>query len=683
MQQPIAEKNDTILEIHGDKRVDPYFWMNNRENPKVIDYLNDENAYLDNVMYDYKEVREDLFKEIISRIKQTDESVPYFSSGYYYYTRFEEAKEYPIYCRKKDTLKNEEELLIDVNQLAAGSKFCSVVGINISPDNKYVSYGIDTVGRRLYNIKVKNIKTGVHLDINFENTIGFAEWAEDNKTLFYSVKDINTLRSYKVMRHIIGSDKPDVEVYTETDETFSCMAYKCKSDQYIFIKSENKISTEFWMLDAYKPSNPFRLFMKRESDHEYSLDHYADSFYIMTNWEAKNFRLMSTAIDKTTKENWKEIIPHRPDVMIEDFDVFDKFMVVAERKNGLMQIRINKWFSDQVDYINFGEEDYTAAMGHNPEFNTAWLRYGYTSLTTPASTFDYNMESHEKVLKKQQEVLGAFSPNDYEAKRLFVPSRDGKMIPVSIVYKKGIILDGSNPLLLYGYGSYGHNVDPMFSSPRLSLLNRGFIFAIAHIRGSQIYGREWYEDGKLLHKMNTFYDFIDCAEYLIKQKYTSPKSLFAQGGSAGGLLIGAVINMRPDLFKAVVAQVPFVDVISTMLDESIPLTTGEYDEWGNPNNKDYYNYMKSYSPYDNVSSKEYPAMLVTSGLHDSQVQYWEPTKWVAKLRELKKDSNLLLLHTNMDAGHGGASGRFEAHKETALVYSFYFKLLQLKPKFNK
>jgi oligopeptidase B len=676
---PVAERIEKELVKHSDIRIDPYFWMNDRENPNVIDYLNAENDYTNSYLSDYKDFRENLFQELVSRIKQTDESVPYFDNGYFYISRFEEGKEYPIYSRKKGSLDAPEEIMLDVNEMAKGHAYYQVGGLSVSPDNRWLAFGVDNVSRRQYKLYFKNLETDELLPQTIENTSGYAAWGNDNRTLFYTAKNPQTLRTDKIFRHILGETaESDILVYEETDETFYTTVYKTKSEKFIMIASSSTLTSEYQYLDADKPEGKFTVFHPRERELEYSVDHYKDKFYIVTNWNAKNFRLMVTSLNKTTKDNWTELIAHRPDVLLEDIEIFSHYLVVGERKNGLINLRIINWKTKEEHYLDFGEEDYTAGVSINPDFESNTLRYSYTSLTTPRSVYDYNMDDRSKVLLKEQEVLGDFDKSNYEAKRLYANSRDGKQIPVSIVYRKGIEKDGNNPTLLYGYGSYGINIDPYFSSSRLSLLDRGFIFVIAHIRGSETLGRQWYDDGKMMAKMNTFNDFIDCAQFIINEHYTSPNKLFAQGGSAGGLLMGAVANMAPQLFKGILADVPFVDVVTTMLDESIPLTTGEYDEWGDPNKEESYFYMKSYSPYDNVTAQNYPSMLVTTGLYDSQVQYWEPAKWVAKLRYLKTDRNPLLLHTNMDAGHGGASGRFEQFKEVALEYAFMFKLLGIK-----
>jgi oligopeptidase B len=673
IKPPVAEKIAKALTIHGDKRIDDYYWMNNREDPKVIAWLNAENAYLDTIMSPEKKLRGKLYEEMKSRIKETDMSVPYLKNGYYYYTRYEEGREYPVYCRKKGSLEAEEQVILNVNELAAGHAYCQVSGLSVSPDATLLAYGIDTVSRRRYTIRIKNLETNQLLPDAIHETTAGSTWAADNKTLFYSRKDTVTLRADRIMRHTLGS-ATDREVYHETDETYDVSVEKTKSGKYIVISSESTLSAESRILDASKPNGAFRVFQPREKNMLYSIDHRNDKFYIVTNWDALNFRLMECPLDKTSRQNWKELVPNRPDVLLEGLEVFKDFTVLEERKNGLTHIRVINDRTGGEKYLPFSEAAYTAAVGNNPEMDSKALRYSYTSMITPNSVYDYNMETGSSELKRQQEVLGGYDPKDYATERLFATATDGTKIPVSIVYKKTFEKNGKKPLLLYGYGSYGHSMEAAFSANRLSLLDRGFAFAIAHVRGGQEMGRQWYEDGKMFKKKNTFTDFIACASYLVQQHYTDTLHLYAMGGSAGGLLMGAVVNMQPGLFHGVVAQVPFVDVVTTMLDESIPLTTGEFDEWGNPKNKDAYDYMKSYSPYDNVTRKSYPNMLVTTGLHDSQVQYWEPAKWVAKLREMKTDNHLLLLHTNMEAGHGGASGRFTALKEVALEYAFLLKL---------
>ncbi|GHA76565.1 S9 family peptidase [Pontibacter akesuensis] len=677
-QPPVAKKVPKELTTHGDTRIDNYYWMNQREDPEVISYLSAENTYTDKMLAHTKDLQQQLFDEIVGRIKQNDASVPFKDDGYWYYTRYEEGKEYPIYARKKGTMEAAEEIMLNANERAEGQSYYSAAGINVSPNNQLLAFGEDTVSRRKYTLRFKNLQTGKLLPDEIPNTTGSAVWANDNKTVYYTMKD-PALRSFKIFKHTLGTPtSQDKEVYHEADETFNTFVYKTKSEDYIIIGSGSTLSNEYRYLDANKPNGEFKVIQPRERGLEYSVDHFGNNFYIVTNKDgAKNFKLVQTPVSKPGKANWKEVIPHREDVLLEGIEIFKDYLTLQERKNGLTQIRVKSWKDSKTDYyIDFGEEAYTAYIGNNPDFDSNKLRYGYTSLTTPYSTYDYNMKTKEQELLKRDEVVGDFDPANYEAKRVYATADDGTKIPVSLVYRKGTVLNGQNPTLLYAYGSYGSSTNPGFSSVRLSLLDRGFVYAIAHIRGGQEMGRQWYEDGKLLKKKNTFTDFIDAAEYLIEQNYTNPDKLFAQGGSAGGLLMGAVVNMRPDLFEGVLAAVPFVDVVTTMLDTSIPLTTGEFDEWGNPAEKQYYDYMLSYSPYDQVEAKEYPNMLVTTGLHDSQVQYWEPAKWVAKLRDMKTDDNMLLLHTNMEAGHGGASGRFQRYKETALQYAFLLNLLE-------
>jgi len=677
IKAPKAEKIEKKLEIHGDVRVDNYYWLNDKENPKVIDYLNEENTYYDAKTAHTKEFQEELFQELKSRIKEDDESVPYKKNNYYYITRFKKGNQYPIFARKKETLKAEEEILFDVNNLAKGHSYYKLSGLSVSPNNKIIAFGIDTVSRRQYTLQFKNLETGGLFPEKIENTTGTASWASDNKTVFYTQKNPTTLRSEKVFRHVLGTDPVnDIEVFFEKEEAFSTYVYRTKSEKYIIIGSHSTVSTEYRYLDAENPLGEFQIFQPRERDLEYNIAHYNSHFYILTNKDnAINFKLMKTPIKETSKENWFDVIPHREDVLLEDISIFKDFLVIEERSNGLNKIRIMRWDDSEDYYLPFEEETYSAGVYFNPEFDTSCIRYGYNSMTTPSSVIDFNVDSKRKEIKKEQQILGGkFNKNNYKSERLWANALDGTKIPISLVYHKNTTLTKETPLLLYGYGSYGHTIDAGFSSTRLSLLDRGFVFAIAHVRGSEYLGRKWYEDGKLLNKKNTFTDFIDCAKFLIAKNYTSKKHLYASGGSAGGLLMGSVINMNPNLFNGVIASVPFVDVVTTMLDDSIPLTTGEYDEWGNPNEKEYYEYMKSYSPYDNVSNQDYPNMLVTTGLNDSQVQYFEPAKWIAKLRELKEGNNILIMHTDMDTGHGGASGRFDALKEVARDYSFILDL---------
>ncbi len=675
LKSPVAKKINKELTHHGDVRVDPYYWLNERTSPEVIDYLNKENDYTKGMLAHTEKLQEKIYEEIVGRIKKDDTSVPYKKNGYFYQTQYQEENEYPLYVRKSIADKAAEEVMLNVNDLAKDYSYFATGGLSVSPNNKILAYGEDTLSRRIYTIRFKNLETGEMIEDHIPNTTGSVTWAADNKTVFYSIKD-EALRSYKIFKHKLGTDPTsDQEIYHESDETFRTFVYKTKSQKYLIIGSFSTLTNEYRILEADNPDGKFRIFHPRDraGNLEYSFDHKDDKFYIVTNYKAKNFRLMETPENKTGLTNWKEVLPNRDDVLLEDIELFDDYMVVSERKNGITNIRIMG--NDGSDhYVDFGEKAYLAYTSTNAELNTEIVRLGYQSMTTPSTVFDYNMKTKTLEQRKQTEVVGDFTPSNYQSERFFVKARDGAEIPVSMVYKKGTKKDGTAPLLLYAYGSYGANMEPYFSAARLSLLDRGFIFAIAHIRGGQEMGRHWYEDGKLLKKKNTFTDYIDCAEYMISEKYASPDRLFAMGGSAGGLLMGAVVNMRPDLWRGVVAAVPFVDVVTTMLDESIPLTTGEFDEWGNPKEKEYYDYMKSYSPYDNIEKKDYPNMLVTTGLHDSQVQYWEPAKWVAKLRELKTDNNVLLLSTEMEAGHGGASGRFKRNKETAKEYAFMVDL---------
>lgn len=674
---PIAKKIPTTLEKHGDVRIDNYFWMNQRDHSEVLSYLKQENKYNAKLTAHTKTFQDDLFQEMKGRIKEDDESVPYKLNGYWYLARYEKGKDYPIYSRKKDSLDAPEEILFDVNEMAKGYEYYNLGGINVSPDNKLVAFAVDNIGRRQYSIGVKNLESGEVFPVKIENVTGGSTWANDNKTLYYTRKDEDTLRSDRIFKHVLGTDTTqDDLVYHEKDETFNTYVYKSKSERFIIIGSNSTLTSEFRFLDADIPSGEFKLVQERIRGLEYSIAHYGDYFYILTNKDqASNFKLMKTAVDATEAKNWEDVIAHRDEVLIEDIDIFKKYLVVTQRQEGLTRIKVIRWDGSDSYFIPFKSQTYTASTGANPDFNTNILRYSYNSMTTPTSIIDFNMDTQEKEIKKQQEVLGGkFNKENYTSERIWATAGDGTKVPMSIVYRKGIEKDGKNPLLQYAYGSYGSTIDPYFSTVRLSLLDRGFIFALAHVRGGEYLGRQWYEEGKLLKKKNTFTDFIDCTKHLIEQGYTSPEHLYASGGSAGGLLIGAVANMAPTLYKGMMAAVPFVDVLTTMLDHSIPLTTGEYDEWGNPNNQEYYEYIKAYSPYDNVVSQDYPNLLITTGYHDSQVQYWEPAKWVAKLRELKTDKNVVLFHTNMDAGHSGASGRFEALKEVAEEYAFLLDL---------
>ena len=688
LKAPSAEKQAKSLTIHNSTRIDNYFWMRltdeqktakNKDNQtqKVEAYLNAENEYFDKVTASTNNFQKELFEEMKGRIKEDDTSVPYFRNNYFYITRFEKGSQYPIYSRKKESLEVDEEILFDVNQEALEHEYFQLGALNVSPDNKLVAFATDTVSRRQYTIQIKNLETGELLTDKIENTTGGSVWSNDNKTLFYTKKDPLTLRSSSIYRHILGTDaSQDVIVFEEKDETYSTYVYKTKSHKFIVIGSSSTLSSEYRIISADKPYGDWKVIHPREDNLEYSLAHYGDYFYIQTNKDdAINFKLMKTPVNKTTKENWVDVIPHRNETLLEDVSIFKNYLVIEERSNGLGKIRIKTWDGKEDYYLPFNEETYSAGVYANPEFDTDVIRYSYNSMTTPNSVIDFNMKNQTKEIKKEQEVLGGkFDKNNYKSERIWATARDGKKVAISLVYHKDTELNKNTPLLQYAYGSYGYTISDGFSSTRLSLLDRGFVYAVAHIRGGQYLGREWYNDGKMMNKKNSFFDFIDCSKYLIDNNYTSAKHLYAMGGSAGGLLVGAVSNLNPELYNGIIAAVPFVDVISTMLDESIPLTTGEFDEWGNPKEKEAYDYMLSYSPYDQVTSKDYPNMLVTTGYFDSQVQYWEPAKWVAKLRELKTDKNTLLLHTNMDVGHGGASGRFDALKETAIDYTFLLAL---------
>lgn len=676
MQSPKAKKVPLKLEKHGDVRVDNYYWLNDRTDSEVIRYLEEENDYTKEMLNDTVQLQDKLFHEIVGRIKEDDESVPYFKNGYWYYSKFAKGQEHPIYCRKKGSLDGQEQVMLDVNELAEGHAYYHVAGMSISPNNRYLAFGEDTVSRRIYTIRIKDLETGEMSDLKIEGTTGGASWAHDNTTLFYTARDEQTLRSHQIYRIDTITQEKEM-VYEEADNTFYTYVGKSKSQKYLMISSSSTLTTEYRYLDASDPKGEFKVFQSRVRGMEYSISHFEDRWYILTNWEAQNFRLMMTGEADTEREHWQEVITHRKDVLLEGMELFKNFMVLEERDMGINKLRVIEHASNIEYYLEFEDEAYSCWCSTNPEFDTDILRFGFTSMTTPISIYDLNMVDRSKVLMKQQEVVGGYDPAEYQSKRLLINTRDGLKLPISLVYKKSEFKQ-DNPLLLYAYGSYGHSLDPYFSSVRLSLLDRGFVYAIAHIRGGEDLGRPWYEDGKLLNKKNTFNDFIDAAEYLQQNDWCAESHLYAMGGSAGGLLMGAVINDRPELFRGVIAAVPFVDVVTTMLDDSIPLTTGEYDEWGNPNEMEYYHYIKSYSPYDNVEVKDYPNMLVTTGLHDSQVQYWEPAKWVAKLRELKTDNNMLLLYTNMETGHSGASGRFSVHKETAMEYAFLLKLEGIK-----
>ena len=688
VKTPKAEIQAKSLTIHNSTRIDNYFWMRlsdeqktaknkDTQTQKVEAYLNSENEYFDQVTASTNNFQKELFEEMKGRIKEDDTSVPYFRNDYFYITRFEKGSQYPIYSRKKENLEAKEEVLFDVNNEAEGYEYFQLGGLNVSPNNTLVAFATDTVSRRQYSIQIKNLETGNILTDKIENTTGGSVWSNDNKTLFYTKKDPLTLRSSSIYRHILGTDaSEDVIVYEEKDETYSTYVYKTKSHKFIVIGSSSTLSSEFRIISADKPYGDWKIIQPREDNLEYSLAHYGDYFYLQTNKDdAINFKLMKTPVNKTTKENWVDVIPHRKETLLEDVSIFKNYLVIEERTQGLGKIRIKTWDGKEDYYLPFDEETYSAGVYANPEFDTEVIRYSYNSMTTPNSVIDFNMKNQTKEVKKEQEVLGGkFNKSNYKSERIWATARDGKKVAISLVYHKDTELNKDTPLLQYAYGSYGYTISDGFSTTRLSLLDRGFVYAVAHIRGGQYLGREWYNDGKMMNKKNSFFDFIDCSKYLIEKNYTSAKHLYAMGGSAGGLLMGGVSNLNPELYNGIIAAVPFVDVISTMLDESIPLTTGEFDEWGNPKEKEAYDYMLSYSPYDQVEAKDYPNMLVTTGYFDSQVQYWEPAKWVAKLREVKTDNNILLLRTNMDVGHGGASGRFDALKETAVDYTFLLAL---------
>jgi oligopeptidase B len=677
---PIAKRIPHKLEKHGHVRNDDYYWLNNRENPEVIDYLNKENDYYKKATAHTVDFQKDLFEEMKSRIKEDDQSVPYLYNGYFYITRHEKGKDYPIYSRKKGSLEAKEEILFDCNEMAKEQSYFQLGGLSISEDNKWAAFSVDLVSRRQYTLQFKNLETNEILPTKIINTSGGATWAADNKTVFYSRNDEVTLRTDKIFKHKLGSDSADDQlVFFEKDETFDSNIYKSKSEKYIIIVSSSTLTSEYQTILANNPDGEFKIFQKRTRGLEYSISHYGDSFYILTNKDkATNFKLMKTNENNTSKDNWVDVISHNKDVLLEKIDIFKDYLVVSERSNGLSKIKIMPWRGEAY-FLPFEIETYTAYTTSNIDFNTEILRYGYQSMATPVSVIDFNMRTKTKKILKELEVQGGkFDKNNYEEKRIWATATDGTKVPISIVYRKGIKKDGNNPLLLNAYGSYGYSSEPYFSTFNLSLLDRGFILGIAHVRGGEDLGRQWYEDGKLLKKKNTFTDFIDCTRFLIDEKYTSRQHMYAEGGSAGGLLMGVLANMAPEFYNGIISQVPFVDVVTTMLDDSIPLTTGEYDEWGNPNEKKYYDYMLSYSPYDNVKAQDYPSLYISTGLHDSQVQYWEPAKWVAKLRLLKTNDKKLFLDTNMEAGHGGASGRFEALKELAKEFTFLLDLEGIK-----
>ena len=674
---PRAPPRPRRLERHGDVRVDEYYWLRDCDDPEVRAYLEAENDYLEDRLRPVHELRERLFEEIRGRIPQTDVSAPYRDGTHRYYWRYEDGRQYRLYCRSPlDAAGGGEQIILDVDALAEGHEFCDAAILDISPDERLLAYAVDTVGRRRYAIRFRDLAADADLPDVVPDVVCEAVWANDNRTLFYTRQDPVTLRPFQVRRHTLGSDAAaDELVYEERDETFVCGVGKSRSQRFILIGSQQTLTSEYRYLNADRPGGAGVVFLPREHGHEYRIDHYRGRFYIRSNAAARNFRLLETPDDRPAREHWRELVPHRDDVLLEAFELFRDHLVVQERRDGLVRLRVQPWEGAGGHEVAFDEPAYDAFIDrHNHVADTPVLRFQYSSLGTPASTVDYDMRTRARTLVKRDEVLGGFDPARYRTERLHAEAADGARVPISLVARRDTPRDGTSPLLLYGYGAYGISLDAGFRSPRLSLLDRGFVYAIAHVRGGEELGRSWYDAGRLLNKKNTFTDFIACAERLIELGYTRPERLFAMGGSAGGLLLGAVLNLRPDLFHGAVAQVPFVDVVTTMLDESIPLTTGEYDEWGDPRVRRYYEYIRSYSPYDNVTARRYPHLLVLAGLHDSQVQYWEPAKWVARLRARKTDENLLLLRTNLDAGHGGASGRYERYRETALQYAFLLDL---------
>ena len=689
---PDTEKTPHKMEIHGDTRIDNYYWMRltdeqksakkyDNQTQKVVDYISSEDKYLKNSLEHTKPLQKTLFDEMVGRIKKTDMSVPYLDNGYYYYVRYEEKSEYPIYCRKYKSIDNAEEIILDVNQLAEGYEYFAIGGMSVSPDNQWLAYGADTLSRRFYKVYFKHLPTGKVLEQTIPDATGGIAWANDNETVFYTRKNKVTLLGEKIYRHKKGTDsKKDELVYEEKDKTYYNGVYRSKSGSYIIIYNSSTLVSDYHILSADDPDGDFINFSPRGEKHEYNIQHYKDHFYIISNKDAPNNRLMKTKINATDISNWEEVISHRDDVHLLGLEIFKNHLVLSERKDGLRAIRIKDMKTDGDTYIDFNEETYSAYISTNEEYNTNILRYSYSSMLVPSSVFDYNMDTGEKVLLKQREVPGKGYDKDlYEAKTIYATSRDGKeKIPIYLVYRKDMKKDGPQPLLLYSYGSYGSTSDPYFSSTRLSLLDRGVIYALTNVRGSQIYGRRSYEEGKMLNKKNTFYDFIDAGKFLVSEGYTDSDQLMCSGGSAGGLLIGAVINMEPDLWKGAIAAVPFVDVVTTMLDPSIPLTSNEWDEWGDPRNEEYYHYMLSYSPYDQIEDRAYPNILVTSGFFDSQVQYWEPLKYVAKLRDHWLGDNRLYLYMNMETGHGGKSGRFRVYEEYALEYAFLLDIVGIK-----
>jgi len=675
---PMAKKVARLDTIHGEVREDDYFWLRDKTDPGVLSYLKSENEYAESIMVHTQEFQEKLYQEMLSRIKETDLSVPEKLDDYYYYRRTEEGKQYRIHCRKKGSLEADEEIILDENALAENHDYFRIGVSRLSPDHRLLAYSVDTSGSEYFTIYVKDLTTGDLFEDVIKDVDDTIVWANDNRTIFYKKLD-DIRRPFELFEHTLGTDPEDDRMlYREEDPGFWLGVSKSRSKQYLFMTLGSKTTSEFHFRPADLSTPGFQLIQSREHEIEYYVDHHGDHFYIITNENAKNFKMMKTSVSAPSKENWEEIIPHRKEVMIEGFELFRNHLVVHERNRGLEQIRVRNLESGAFHYVEFPEPVYTFWFSRNPDFQTDLLRFTYMSLVTPRSVYDYNMATRDRDLKKQYEVLGGYDPSAYKQERIFATADDSVQIPISLVYRDVLVRDGTNPMFLTGYGAYGASSDPYFSSNRLSMLDRGFIYAIAHVRGGGEMGRYWYDQGKLLNKMNSFSDFICCAEFLVSEKYTTSENLVIEGASAGGLLVGAVINMRPDLCRVVVAEVPFVDVMNTMLDPSIPLTILEYEEWGNPDTLESYNYIKAYSPYDNVEAKEYPIALIRAGLNDSRVAYWEPAKWAAKLRDAKTDDHLLLLKTNMGAGHGGASGRYDYLRDIAFDYAFLFDVFGIE-----
>lgn len=672
---PVAKKIEHVEVRHGATEIDPYFWLREKSNPEVIQYLEAENAYTEAVTKRLKPFEDSLYEEMLGRIRQTDLSVPVRRGGYYYYSRTVEGKQYAIHCRRKGSMEAPEEILLDLNELASGHSFLGLGAFAVSDDNRFLAYATDTTGFRQYTLAIKNLESGETL-ADREERVTSVEWATDNRTLFFTTEDPGTKRSNQLWRKVLGEDAN--KIYEEEDELFRIVCGRSRDRKFLFLNIESTDTTEVRYARADAPPPLWPVFLAREKKHRYDVDHRENLFYIRSNKDAKNFQILTAPDTDPDPKNWRVFLPHRADVLMEGIDLFRKYAVALQKSEALNHLRVLNFETGEWYTIPFPEPVYSAFPGANPEYDSTVYRYNYQSLVTPSSVFDFDMEGRSATLLKQQEVLGGYDPSQYLSERLWATARDGMKVPVSIVYKKGFARDGKGPLLLYAYGSYGFGMPATFSSSRLSLLDRGLAFAIAHIRGGDDMGEHWHDDGMLLKKKNTFFDFIDCAEYLIAGKWTSPDRLAIQGGSAGGLLMGAVINLRPDLFHAVVSNVPFVDVMNTMMDSTLPLTVGEYLEWGDPNEKDAHDYMRSYSPYENLESKDYPAMLLTTSLNDSQVMYWEPAKYVARLRTLKTDQRPLLLKINMGAGHGGASGRYDRLREQAFEWTWMLSQLGIE-----